>query len=259
MHETPQTPPATGSASDPAALPAEQLAGWLRARGIPCRRLPRLRLGFGAGRGQFCLAPYPDPGPDGVLAMTFEWHTADFFSGPQTAHLAAGLCGPRPEDPHRGRGLAIGTLCNRGSGADGAPVELFRGCPDPPGGPAMFIEDFTRNEGTSPPADWQLSDCVRLPQLAGDGTYRVEIQVSVSAVWAGVWQRRGGGEPDYRWLGATGSTGLPMEPGARANAFIGQGFAREDNRAWIEHWTLAHWRTRAPDDLRPLSRTRFLR
>jgi hypothetical protein len=240
---------------EPDAVPAEHLTGWLRARGIACRGLPRLRVGFGTGRAQYRLERYPDPGPDGVLAMVFEWHTADFFCSPQAAHLAAGLCGPLPEDPHRGRGLALGMLCNRGPGPDGAPTTLFRGCPDPPGGPAMFIEDFTINEGTRPAADWQLSDCVRLPELAGDGVYRVEIQVSVSAVWAGVWRRAGAGNPDYRWLGETASRGLAAEPGARANAFIGQGFAREDNHSWIDHWTLAHWRTQEPDDLRPLSST----
>lgn len=242
-------------AGDPRPVPAARLGGWLKGRGIASRRLPRLHLGFGVNRGQYRLERYPDPGERGVMAMVFEWHTEDFFRAPEAAHLAAGLCGPMPEDPHRGRGLALGMLCNRGSGPDGSPAPLFRGCPDPPGGPAMFIEDFTINEGTRPAAEWQLSDCVHLPELAGERSYQVELQVSRSAVWAGVWLRTGRGVDDFRWLGETGSRRLPREPGPRVNAFIGQGFAREDNRSMIDHWTLAHWATQDPDDLRPLSIT----
>lgn len=247
-------PPAPGAAA-PSPVPAGELSDWLTRHGIAHRRLPSLALGFGAGQAQYRLETYPDPGADGVVAMVFEWHTRDFFEAPQAAHIAAGLCGPLPEDPHRGRGLAIGVLSNRGSAPDGTSIDLFQGCPDPPGGPSMFIEDFTINEGTRPPVEWQLSEGVLLPDLAGHRVYQVEIQVSRSAVWAGVWHRDPAAVNGYRWLGETGCTGLPPEPGARVNAFIGQGWARDNNDSRIEHWTLCHWATRTPDELRPLAST----
>ncbi len=224
-----------------------------------------LVLGFGQDNPQYHLFPYPAPADDETIGVFFDWHTADFFDVDTGPHVAVGLRGPVDEDPHRGRGLAIGILSNGTSHSEkpGEIVPLFPGCPDPPGGPSFFIEDFTVNDGTAPPSDWQLSLGQHLPLLQGEGLYRVDIHVSFGNVWVGVWKvtanRSAGGEiaREYRFLGqatctdeAPGYRGTPdlpcpEDPGDRGkgNVFIGTGFASPETRSRIENIYIAHWKS----------------
>ena len=131
------------------------------------------------------------------------WHFSHIMSGSKIGsncnigqnvtigpHVAIGLRGPLEEDPHRGRGLAIGILASQmNNPADpDHPIPLFKGCPDPPGGPSFFIEDFTLNDGIAPISEWQLSPGQGLSRLQGHGIYRIDIHVSWGQVWAGVWK-----------------------------------------------------------------------
>lgn len=229
----------------PRLVPTAGLARHFRRHGISFRQEPALQLGFGEERPQYRLYEYPLPDRRCTMGVFFEWHTADFFDAPLNAHLAVGLRGPRADDPHRGRGLALGML------------SLFAGCAPPPGGPAMFIEEFTVNEGRAAPPDWQLSQARRLPGLGGHGVYRVDLHVSETRVWAAIWQRHDDADGSrYRFMDQTGTHlhpplacgGQPhpacavhAEDHGAGNAFIGCGFARADNRARIEQLHIAHW------------------
>ena len=121
-------------------VPARDLEAFFRQQGIRFERQPRLELGFGEGYPQYRFMEYPLPGPGQTMAICFEWHTADFFDSPDGPHLAVGIRGPIEEDPHRGRGLAIGILA--GDTPDPADPHgrqpLFEGCPPFPGGPSCL-------------------------------------------------------------------------------------------------------------------------
>jgi hypothetical protein len=245
------------AARQPRLVASHDLAGHFRQHGMVFAQHPPLALGFGHGRDQYRLYEFGLPHEQGTMGIFFEWHTADFFAAPENAHLAIGLRGPLASDPHRGRGLAVGMFSGDTRDAQGKRQPLFAGCAPAPGGPAMFIEEFTVNEGRQPIAAWQLSQAQALPQLRGDAVYRVDIHVSPGAVWAAIWQRHGSrDQPGYRFLAATGThlhppawsggrlhpaSGLHKEDRGVGNAFIGNGFARPDNRSTIEQLHIAYW------------------
>jgi hypothetical protein len=239
---------------EPRLVPSADLPAWFRARGISFLEAGRLALGFGADRPQYRLFDYPAPAPRETMGIFFEWHTKDFFSDPRGPHLAVGLRGPRPDDPHRGRGLALGVLAASATDSDGNTRPLFAGCPEAPGGPALFLEEFTVNDGVRPVEEWQLSHCIPVPGLAGDGVYRVDLHVAQAEVWAAVWKREAGG---YRFLAqaccaenpprraghAAPSPREHPEDRGQGNAFIGNGFADPDNLSFVDHVVIAHWPT----------------
>ena len=222
-----------------------------------------LNLGFGKGKDQYQLFDYPGPEDDETMGIFFEWHTGDYFDVDSSPHIAIGLRGPVKEDPHRGRGLAIGILASHMSDPEdpSATIPLFVGCPPPPGGPSFFIEDFTINEGIAPIEQWQFSPGQNLPELLGNRTYRIDIHVSKGQVWAGVWQRSNqiAGESSdgaiYKFLGQTACTndiaaysGDPAQPCPEdkedqgvGNAFIGTGFSDPETNSWIDNIYIAHW------------------
>jgi hypothetical protein len=242
----------------PPFVPTEELETWFHSRGIAFRACGSQPLGFGRGKPQYRLHDYPGPAEDETMGLFCEWHTENFFDVDTGPHVAIGLRGPVAHDPHRGRGLAIGILASRMHSADepGAWVPLFRGCPDWPGGPSMFIEDFSRNDGEAPIPAWQLSPGRHLAALRGGGVYRIDIRVSRDRTWAGVWRVTGPGEGEskYRFMGqvacsdrAPGFSGTPgdelAEDRGQGSAFIGAGFADPDNRSWVGNIYLAHWKT----------------
>jgi hypothetical protein len=255
------------SRTRPRLVPTEKLASYFSSRGIAHKALEPLELGFGQGHEQYCFYDYPAPGDDETMGVFCEWHTEDYFEVDSGPHIAIGMRGPCVSDPHRGRGLAIGILANKVINADDPdnPVPLFKGCPDPPGGPAFFIEDFTICDGNTPICDWQLSKGQCLPQLRGKGIYRIDIHVSRDSVWAGVWQvvvnRSADGESsrDYTFMGQTacpdtesgfaGNTdikcGEDMMDRGRGNAFIGTGFSDPNTRSRVENIFIAHWKNQA--------------
>ncbi len=251
----------------PALVPTEELASYFRSRGIAFTTAEPLSLGFGHGNDQYRLYPYPAPADDATMGVFCEWHTEDYFAVDSGPHIAIGMRGPVGDDPHRGRGLAIGILANSTPNPDAPdqPIPLFRGCPDPPGGPAFFIEDFTVCDGTRPVCDWQLSAGRHLPALQGYGTYRIDVHVSRECAWAGVWKvlikrRESGGETRaYEFLAETSGPDAAFRTGAgpggwgcedpldrgRGNAFIGTGFSDPATRSWIGNIHIAHWKNPA--------------
>jgi len=248
-------------------VPSEQLESCFQSNSLAYIALEPLSLGFGDGNKQYRFYSYPPMAPDETMGIFFEWHTEDFFEVDTGPHIAIGLRGPTETQPHEGRGLAIGILANQVSNPEDPdnPIPLFRGCPDPPGGPSFFIEDFTRNDGKNPIPDWQLSPGKELPQLKGNSTYRINVQVSFERVWVGIWQviesRAGSGDilQNYVFLGQAEypdeGFGLQVDPGlpsqltspdqGSANAFIGTGFADPQTRSWIDNIYLSHWKSRA--------------
>jgi hypothetical protein len=245
----------------PRLVPTEQLADWFNARGIAFTTAGPLQLGFGHGNHQYQLYPYPAPADDETMGVFCEWHTEDYFEVDSGPHVAIGMRGPVSEDPHRGRGIAIGILANRTDAPD-HPIPLFKGCPDPPGGPSFFIEDFTVCDGTTPICDWQLSVGQVLPELQGFDIYRIDVHVARDSVWAGVWKVSMNRSDDgvanraYRFLGQTfcpdAGSGLgdgipgwggedPLDRG-RGNAFIGTGFSDPQTRSKIKNIHIAHWK-----------------
>lgn len=250
--------------ADPAApspVRTDDLASWFRRHSIPYRELGALDLGFGEGRPQYRLYDHPAPRDGETVGLFLEWSTTDFFDTPEGPHLALGLRGPVPDDPHRGRGLAIGIFANRTTGPDGSDVELFAGAPEPPGGPGMFLEEFTVNDGHRPIHEWQLSRCRALPGLTGHRRYRIDLAASRASVEASVWEILADGT--YRFLDRTSGAlhpprnGRPApssaeDPGDRGvgNAFIGTAFTRPDTRSRIDALYLAHW----PDGKGPILR-----
>lgn len=241
----------------PRLIPAADLAGYFRQQRIPFAEYPPLELGFGHGRDQYRLYDFKLPYEHVTMGLFFEWHTADFFDAPQNAHLAIGLRGPLAADPHRGRGLALGMLASETRDAAGRTIPLFCGCAPPPGGPAMFIEEFTINDGRRPIPEWQLSHAQHLPALRGNAVFRVDIHASPTSVWAGIWERTGNDDQhDYRFMATTGThLHPPLTPGGHphpasgvheedrevGNAFIGNGFARPDNCSIIKQLHIAYW------------------
>jgi hypothetical protein len=242
-------------------VPTEELEAWFKVREIAYRACGSQPLGFGRGKPQYLLHDYPAPADDETMGLFCEWHTEDFFDVDSGPHVAIGLRGPVVDDPHRGRGLAIGVLASRMPAADrpGSWVPLFKGCPDYPGGPSFFVEDFSRNDGNAPIPAWQLSPGRHLPTLQGSGVYRIDIHVSRDRAWAGVWQvmNTGQGERQYRFMDQvscsdragdfSGTPGFELpEDRGRGNAFIGAGFTDPDNRSWVDNIYLAHWKTDGP-------------
>ena len=248
----------------PRLVPTENLASYFLSRGIAFTKQKPLKLGPGHGCDQYRLYPYPGPADDETMGVFCEWHTEDYFEVGSGPHVAIGMRGPVEADPHRGRGLAIGILANRAINPDNPnhPVPLFKGCPDPPGGPSFFIEDFTVCDGKTPISEWQLSMGQCLPELQGNGIYRIDVHVSRDSVWAGVWKvainRSVEGEVtrDYTFLGQTSCP--DSEPGfagnissmgcedthdrGQGNAFIGTGFSDPETRSRVENIFIAHWK-----------------
>jgi hypothetical protein len=206
----------------PRLVPTGELASYFRSNGIAFTTVPQLSLGFGQGNDQYCLFPYPGPADDETMGIFFEWHTEDFFAVDSGPHLAIGLRGPLKEDPHRGRGLAIGILASQVSNPDDHdhPVQLFRGCPDPPGGPAFFIEDFTLNKVTK--------------KSSVDGVVTRNYTFMGQAICSGEG-------PGY-----SGNPGSPCPQEAadrgQGNAFIGSGFADPETRSRVDNIHIAHWK-----------------
>ena len=250
-----------GRGSEP--VPARLLPGWFRDHGIEYRSVPDLKLAFGHGNPQYRLWSYPAPTEDETMGVYFEWHTEDYFDVDTEPHLAVGMRGPTRSHPHRGRGLAIGILANSMIDPEtpDRPVALFRGCPDLPGGPSCFIEDFTNNNPGVPAEDWQLSVGKPLPQLRGNRVYRIDLEVGDERVWAGVWEikkqqtRTGEMQHAYTYLGEVISpdparslkrTSCVIEAADRAvgNVFIGSGFADPETTSWIGQLHIAHWKNR---------------
>ena len=252
------------SLEQPRLVPTEDLKSYFRSRGIAYSAEDHLGLGFGKGNDQYRLYSYPAPAGDETMGLFCEWHTEDFFEVDSGPHVAIGLRGPAEEDPHRGRGLAIGILASRVNNPEDPenPIPLFRGCPDPPGGPSFFVEDFTQNDGVAPISKWQLSDGRHLPRLQANGVFRIDIHVSRGCVWAAVWKVTnkpsidGASQRHYCFLGqvtctvdAPGFSGNPASPcpenehdRGRGNAFIGSGFANPETRSWIDNIYIAHWK-----------------
>ena len=255
------------SLTPPLLVPTENLPSSLSSRAISFKSFEPLQLGFGRGKEQYQLYPYPGPADDETMAIFCEWHTSDYFDVDSGPHVAIGMRGPVKEDPHRGRGLAIGILANRMINPDDPdhPVPLFTGCPDPPGGPSFFIEDFTVCDGKTPICQWQLSAGQYLPQLQGHGIYRIDIHVSRDNVWAGVWEvvigKSGDGDMNraYTFLGQAicpdttpgfgeNIIGMGREDAldrGRGNAFIGTGFSDPQTLSRIENIYIAHWKNPA--------------
>lgn len=251
----------------PRLVPTETLAAWFASSGITFSELESLELGFGHGVEQYRFYPYPAPADDETMGVFCEWHTEDYFEVDSGPHIAIGMRGPVVEDPHRGRGLALGILANRTANPNDPdhPIPLFQGCPDPPGGPAFFIEDFTVCDGKAPICQWQLSCGQALPALQGYGIYRIDIHVSRDSVWAGVWQVRTSHSEDgqmtreYTFLAETccpdtnagssksliGKGGEDVQDRGKGNAFIGTGFSEPKTRSRIENIFIAHWKNTA--------------
>lgn len=245
-------------------VPTENLASYFQSKGIAFTAVEPLRLGFGNGNDQYQLYPYPGPADDETMGVFCEWHTEDYFEVDSGPHIAIGMRGPVTEDPHRGRGLAIGILANRTMSPDvpNQSIPLFKGCPDPPGGPSFFIEDFTVCDGRTPICEWQLSLGQDLSELTGHGIYRIDIHVSRDSVWAGIWQvmidhsAKGEMTRDYLFMGETSCPdvkngfsenliGMGCEDAldrGQGNAFIGTGFSDPQTRSRVENIYIAHWK-----------------
>jgi hypothetical protein len=249
--------------NQPQPVPTGDLPTYFRSNGIAFLEVGCLDLGFGKGKDQYRLYEYPGPADDEIMGLFCEWHTEDYFDVDSGPHVAIGLRGPVADDPHRGRGVAIGILANRVDNPDDPqhPIELFVGCPDPPGGPSFFIEDFTINEGTAPIKEWQFSPGQDLPQLQGNRIYRLDIHVSKDQVWVSVWEVKRTGEDgadDYLFLGHASCsedgpayTGNPRSPcpedpldRGKGNVFIGTGFSDPETKSRIESIYIAHWKSR---------------
>jgi hypothetical protein len=248
----------------PLLVPTEELEGYFRSNGVAFTAEPPLKLGFGQGEEQYRLFSYPAPADDETMAVFCEWHTEDYFECDAGPHIAIGMRGPIGQDPHRGRGLAIGILANSVVNPDDPdhPIPLFEGCPPAPGGPAFFIEDFSVCDGETAIKEWQLSHGQSLPELRDNGIFRIDIHVSRHSVWAGVWkvsvdQLEGGVEKRrYSFLGqtvcSTEEPGFDTKHGpscvedpldrGQGNAFIGTGFSDPLTRSWVNNIYIAHWK-----------------
>lgn len=244
--------------SVPQLVPTRKLPDYFHSRRIEYRVCGSQPLGFGQGKPQYQFHDYPGPADDETMGLFCEWHTEDFFDVDTGPHVGIGLRGTVPDDPHRGRGLAIGILAGQLPSPDDSEVmqPLFAGCPDWPGGPSFFVEDFSLNDGVAPIASWQLSPGRHLPELMGNGIFRIDLHVSKDHVWAGVWKVTvsPGGSRHYKFLDqvacsdrAPGFAGSPClelaEDRGRGNAFIGAGFADPENHSFVDNIHLAHWKT----------------
>ena len=221
-----------------------------------------VQLGFGQRKDEYEFYSYPGPADDETMGVFCEWHTGDYFEVNSGPHMAIGMRGPVTEDPHRGRGLAIGILANRIDNPEDpdSPTPLFVGCPDPPGGPSFFIEDFSVCDGTAPIVEWQLSVARVLPRLLGDSIYRIDVHVSRDNVWAAVWEvvinqlSDGRQSRAYNFLDQVFSpdpelkiipAGMGCEEAqdrGQGNVFIGTGFSDPETNSHIENIYIAHWK-----------------
>jgi hypothetical protein len=253
------------TSSNPQLVPTCDLPEYFESHSIAHQHVGDIKLGFGKGQDQYRLIPYEGPADDETMGIFFEWHTEDYFDVDSSPHIAIGLRGPVADDPHRGRGLAIGILAAYMDDPEnpGQAIELFKGCPPPPGGPSFFIEDFSINEGIAPPSEWQFSMGRDLPELTGNRSYRIDVHVSKGQVWAGVWMileatsASAPPKPEYMFLGqtygaddVTAFSGDPQAPcpedaldRGQGNAFIGSGFSDPDSSSWIDNIYIAHWKT----------------
>ena len=251
----------------PRLVATEDLASHFLSRGIAYAAIEPVQLGFGQDKDQYQFYSYPGPADDETMGIFCEWHTGDYFEVNSGPHVAIGMRGPVIEDPHRGRGLAIGILANKiiNPKEPDKPTPLFVGCPDPPGGPSFFIEDFSMCDGKAPICDWQLSAGRVLPRLVGDSIYRIDIHVSRDNVWAAVWQvsidqsSDGQLSRNYRFLDQVFSPDPDPEFSSRligmgceeaqdrgqGNAFIGTGFSDPRTNSRIENIYIAHWKNPA--------------
>jgi hypothetical protein len=249
----------------PRLVPTRELPSYFQSESIPFRRFGRLNIGFGHGRDQYRFYTYPAPADDETMGLFCELHTEDYFEVDTGPHIAIGLRGPVADDPHRGRGLAIGILAGDVTDLDNPnrPIELFKGCPPAPGGPSFFIEDFTINEGTAPVREWQLCTGQDLPELRGYGIYRIDIHVSKDQVWVAIWKvvnNPATGKTNYRFLAQAncnedgpGYSGNPCSPcpedpedKGQGNVFIGTGFSNPETSCRIEDIFVAHWKNQDP-------------
>ena len=251
----------------PQLIATKDLPSHFLTNGISYASHAALDLNFGKGNDQYQLYTYPSPAPDETMGIFFEWHTEDFFAVNTGPHLGIGLWGPVKEDPHRGRGLAIGILASHMNNPDDPdhPIPLFEGCPGPPGGPSFFIEDFSGNDGIAPIRDWQLSKGQPLPSLRGSHIYRIDIHVSADNVWVGIWQviehqnTVGTSHRSYAFLAQGTCAEEAQTPGGairpcphatpdrnRGNAFIGTAFADPETRSRVDNIYIANWKGSFP-------------
>jgi hypothetical protein len=245
----------------PPLVPTNELPSYFQTEDIPYRRFGSLNIGFGPGKDQYRFFTYPAPADDETMGLFCELHTEDYFEVDTGPHIAIGLRGPVVDDPHRGRGLAIGLLAGEAIDPENPdrPIELFKVCPPAPGGPSFFIEDFTINEGTAPIREWQLCPGQDLPDLRGYGIYRIDIHVSKDQVFTAIWEvvnNPATGEASYHFLGQAncseegpGCSGNPCSPcpeapadKGRGNVFIGTGFSDPETRCRIDNIFVAHWK-----------------
>ncbi len=246
----------------PRLIPTQELASYFESRGITYMAVDPIQLGFGHGKKTYEFYSRPGPADDETMGVFCEWHTGDYFEVDSGPHMAIGMRGPVIEDPHRGRGLAIGILASHINNPEDPdkPTPLFVGCPDPPGGPSFFIEDFTVCDGKTPIIDWQLSEGRLLPQLSGDGIYRIDVHVSRDNVWVAVWQviidqcSDGQLSRTYRFLDQVSSPdpgfsdkiiGMGCEDKLDkgiGNVFMGTGFSDPETNSHIENIYIAHWK-----------------
>jgi hypothetical protein len=245
----------------PRLVTTEDLPAYFQSNGIAFESKGSLKLGFGHGEKQYRLYSYPAPADDETMAVFCEWHTLDYFDVDSGPHIAIGIRGPVEETPHHGRGLAIGILANRVSKNDetGEFIPLFKGCPDPPGGPSFFIENFTLCDGVAPISAWQLSLGQSLPRLRANAIYRIDIHVSWGSVWTGVWEITerhsvdGESTREYIFLGQSACSNEDSGPICRedetdrgqGNAFIGTGFSDPHTSSRVENIYIAHWKNPA--------------
>lgn len=248
----------------PRLVPTEDLSAYFKSNRIAYTAQGSLQLGFGHGNDQYRLYDYPGPTDDETMGVFCELHIENLFEVDTGPHIGIGMRGPVNNDPHRGRGLAIGILASHLDNPEQAddPIQLFKGCPGPPGGPSFFIEDFSINDGAAAIEDWQLSPGQALPQLQGYGVYRIDVHVSLGQVWAGIWKVTKKHSSDstavksYTFLGqlgccdeAPGYSGNPESPcpelaadKGQGNVFIGSAFADPETSSWIDNIYIAHWK-----------------
>jgi hypothetical protein len=123
----------------------------------------------------------------------------------------------------------------------------------------MFLEEFTVNEGTAAARDWQLTPGRQIDELCNERVYRIDIHVSSSNVWAGIWLKQASsqsGSGAYTFLDQVSCMGTesfddgrvppschvyPQDRGC-GNAFIGTAFADPETRSTVREIHIAHWR-----------------
>ena len=122
----------------------------------------------------------------------------------------------------------------------------------------MFLEEFTVNEGRAAAREWQLTPGRQMDELGDGRVYRIDIHVSRTNVWAGVWLKYmspRSGASEYTFLDQVSCLDRPSFDDKRAgppchrhpedrdcgNAFIGTAFADPETRSSVRHIHIAHW------------------